>query len=904
MKRNKLFFVILTVLAIVCVFVACNKDAQYTLGKKDGMSFTLAVGADNVDFTQYFSITNKQGDSIAVTEDMLDLSQVDTSKPGTFNVGLSYKGYHFTATFTVQSQNVNGADLSAVFNKYNSYEKWNFEVDYKVDVANIPQWDYIYGFMGDNFSMSYDYDGQTFTDYIEYVASTGKLVYYADLGDGTHDVINEDDDAFDQYYMYVDYLELCNLNNFAFEDKGAYYSAMDIQAVGNEILGEYQDNTWTQVDLYIQNGEIVKIIASADALDDSNNAVEYEYTIVFSNHGNVEFDLSALKINQGGGDDVKADYTTTFISAALGVGSGELEYTSNVGANSLDANRGLQFMQANGEAVLTSKLELTGVTQVSVIVATNQDLGMLVSVCVGGVQMTSGGQTSVKVEKSASFTEMTTLTFVSSASLNGSVEITLTNTATKKSMYIKTITVSCGSTGGEVSRPVMEKQIYDAATFDRSNLQDRIEKLGDAIGLPSTGTYDCLVVPVQFAGTTISQNDLARLDKALNGTQADTGWESVKTYYQKSSYGQLNMNFDIQDVYVSQNNATYYKNYTSSQDQNSQDQNVDGSTIILIEVLTYLEPLIDLDKYDTNNDGVIDAVYLIYSAPVSYEQEENFYWAYVTWYLGEQKFDGLDAYYYLFAGFDFMNESTGSNDNSGASQIDGLSINASTYIHETGHLLGLDDYYDGDESIGSGEGLGGADMMDATVGDQSAYSKLMLGWVEPAQIVTQTATVTINSFVDSGQFILIPLSFDNTYFCEYLIIDLYSATGLNALHAAQSNSYLYDGISCGVRIYHVSTELINNLDDYDGNSYWSYTKYNNSDSQYSLIKLVEADGDKKFSSTNGWAADQDLWQTGDTLSSIQPNYTRNDGKLLNFDITIDSVSATSATITITYSAEE
>lgn len=899
MKRNRLFVMLLVLVALVCIFVACNKDVQYVLGKKDGMSFTLEVGDTDIDFTQYFSITNKEGDVIAVTEDMLDLSAVDTSKPGEFNVKLSYKGYYFTATFKVQAQGVEGVDLSDVFDKYDSHNKWNFAVDYKVEVANIPQWDYVYAFMGNDFSMTYDYEGVSYTDYLGYDANEKTFTYYSDRGDGTYDAINQDDENFWFYYDYVDYLELCNLNDFAFEEKGDYYSATDTQAAGNEILGEYENNTWTALDIYISDGEISKITAKATALDEENNSVEYAYTIVFSDHGNVNFDLSALEINSDGGNGDGADYTTTFISASLGVGSGELEYTSNVGANSLDENRGLQFMQANGETVLTSKTALTGVTQVSVQVATNQDLGMTVSVSVADVLMTSNGQTSVKVQKQSVYTEMTTVTFVSSAPLNGEVKIKLTPTASKKSMYIKTISVSCGGTGGEVHRQVMENQIYDASVFDHSNLQDGIEKLEDAIGLPSKGAYNCLVVPVQFAGTTISQNDLTRLDKAFNGTQSDTGWESVKTYYQKSSYGQLNMSFDIQSVYVSQNSAAYYKNYSDSSDQYA-----DGSTLILTEVLSYLEPLLDLTRYDSNGDGVIDAVYLIYSAPVDYV-DADFYWAYVTWYYGEQKFDGLDAYYYLFAGFDFMNEYTGSNDNSGVdSVIDGLTINASTYIHETGHLLGLDDYYDYDENNGSNEGLGGADMMDATVGDHDAYSKLMLGWIEPAEIVTQTATVTIGSLVESGQFILIPLSFNNSYFCEYLIIDLYSSAGLNALHASQYNSYLYDGIESGVRIYHVSSQLWESLDDYDGNSYFSYTKYNNSDTTYSLIKLIEADGGKRFSDTNGWAVDADLWQEGDTFSVIQPNYTRNDGKLLNFDIRIDSVSATSATITVTFEYAE
>ena len=142
------------------------------------------------------------------------------------------------------------------------------------------------------------------------------------------------------------------------------------------------------------------------------------------------------------------------------------------------------------------------------------------------------------------------------------------------------------------------------------------------------------------------------------------------------------------------------------------------------------------------------------------------------------------------------------------------------------------------------------------------------------------------------------MKFDNSYFCEYLLIDLYSAQGLNKLHATMSNSYLYDGAKYGVRIYHVSSWI----NDPFNNDFGSFTDYNNSSSDISLIKLVEADGETKFKSSSGYATDTDLWLTGGKFSSKFPNYKTNDSKTLIFDITMDSVSATQATITITYKA--
>ena len=448
--------------------------------------------------------------------------------------------------------------------------------------------------------------------------------------------------------------------------------------------------------------------------------------------------------------------------------------------------------------------------------------------------------------------------------------------------------------GASTPADTMGKQTYDAATFDGETLQDKLLKVEGMIGLPSTGDINALVVPVQFSGDTITDEQLTKLDKAFNGSAADTGWESVRTYYQKASYGKLNLSFDIQSVYQAKKNAAYYESYSQSYKQNGQTYTRTGEEVVLTEVLSYYESILDLTKYDTNKDGAIDAVYLIYSAPVDY-YEGDFFWAYTTWYFGSNTYDGLDTYYYFFAGFDFMDESTANDPGSGYAEIPGLKINAATYIHETGHLLGLDDYYDYETSSGSDEGLGGADMMDYTVGDQNVYSKIMLGWLTP-EVVNESRTVTIQSSCSNASAILIPLDFDNSYFCEYFLIDLYAAQELNALHASVSDTLLYDGASYGVRIYHVSSWIKNPFD----NDYGSFTDYNNTSTAIPLIKLVEADGEKKFKSSGGYASQTDLWKARGSLSGIFPEYTRNDGKKLNFNITIGSVSATSASITVTF----
>ena len=621
--------------------------------------------------------------------------------------------------------------------------------------------------------------------------------------------------------------------------------------------------------------------------------------------------------SQGGGSGEATQLTSVFLDQYLTVANGCLQYTTGSTANSFDDNRGVQFLQNGGAVTIVSSSNVEGVTVVSVTVATNCPTGMQVQVSVGTTPLKCEGETLVTVAQQSHYTQLTTLNFVADEAVSGAITVILTPTAASKSMYISSIAVNGevgggqggdGGSQGGVSGNVMPQQTYDANTFDGDNLQDKLLAYDGSIGLPSTGNIDCLVVPVQFPDTqAITSADLEKLNKAFNGTAADTGWQSVSSYYALSSYNKLNLNYDIWgvnigtsgNVFTASHDSTYYNNYNQTVDVGDYTYTQYGDEVILLEVLEWLEGQIDLTKYDTNNDGCIDAVYLIYSADVDYQSDSSIYWAYVTWYSGNRQFDGIDAYYYLFAGFDFMDEDADRADGTEYSgTIEGLNINASTYIHETGHLMGLDDYYDYDMTVGSGEGLGGADMMDYTVGDHGVYSKIMLGWITPT-VVTESKTFTIEPSTTSGDCLLVMLDFDNSYFSEYLLIDLYSATGLNALHASQANSYLYDGASYGVRIYHVSSSVNNPYSD----EYGSFTDNNNTYSSIPLIKLVEADGENKFAGTRGYASESDLWQTGDVFSRVFPMYTRNDGKLVNFDITVDSVSQTSATVTITFQAE-
>lgn len=868
MKKNKFILTVLVFALALCMLVACGEKPQAPNGNQQGGSQT----------STYFA----------------------------YNLNDMFAGY------------ANGA---------------NFKVDcdvYVSDMQNVNYTDH-YEIDGNNVRFKYEDEGETMVDYIS-VNEKGEYFYYADNGDGTYEKLDKSDKWFDVFMGAIMEFDIGALAKATFKsvlegaptaqevtDKYNKYQVENPQSVATDFFGAMEGEKFKSFTVECKNGEIGKITIESEA-EYEGEQYPYKYELTIYGKGTVSIDLNELVIG-GGGSAETTTYKAEFTDYLFANNSG-ISFSADKAANDFANGRGVQFLQKNGEVEITTSTTLTSVTKVTLVVQSNAINGMNVSVSVGTTKFTSGGLDKVKVEKCSNFDVLTTVVFGTTSGVDGVLKITLSPTGTKSSMYILSVEIECGGTGGDTPAPTptetMPSQQYDPAKVDKSTLREQMkryfekERIGDPLPIRSTGEYNLLVIPVQFSDKPISDEQMDRLGKAFNGTSEDTGWESVNSYYKKSSYGKLDMTFDVQKPFVTDKNYKYYEDYSGKITVDGETITKTGDILLLELALAYYAQSLDLTKYDTDNDGIIDAVYLIYSAPVTYDSEANadsIYWAYVTTYPTEtQKYDGLEVGYYLFAGFDFMDEHTGNSNDTylgqeGYTPYKGLKIMAETYIHETGHLLGLDDYYDYEDAKGSGEGLGGADMMDYNVGDHNAYSKLILGWVDPT-VITTTQTVTINAFESSGQFLMVLLDYDGTYFSEYLLIDLYANTGLNFLGASQQNSLLYYdlttkvGAEYGVRIYHISSSIKTPYND----DYGSFTDNNNSVSDTALIKLVEADGEKKFASTEGYAESTDLWMAGDSLLSAFSNYARNDNKKVNFDIRINSVSKTSATITITFAA--
>ena len=340
---------------------------------------------------------------------------------------------------------------------------------------------------------------------------------------------------------------------------------------------------------------------------------------------------------------------------------------------------------------------------------------------------------------------------------------------------------------------------------------------------PSTGDVNILVVPVNFdlndirpyeRRSYIDFNDddyLQAMEYTFNGNSSLDGanpyWESVSSFYEKSSYGKLNFNFEITDPFTPEMSAS---EFLSKEDLTSSSSSVGGSQELITDILerglTKDNESIDIfdSKYDQNEDGYIDGLWLIYNVIdgdlVSSESQP--FWAYTTNYLaqasnsitGETRIVGTR---YANCALSFLYDDSSSG------------YDAHTIIHETGHMLGLDDYYSYDNTSNYGY-LGGIDMMDLNIGDHSAFSKYALGWIEPTVIYQDDTTITLKPFESSGGALIIPSSYYNdSAFSEYLILEYKTPTGLNKLDATEKYRNAYPlAFSNGLAIYHVDARLI------------------------------------------------------------------------------------------------
>jgi M6 family metalloprotease-like protein len=488
----------------------------------------------------------------------------------------------------------------------------------------------------------------------------------------------------------------------------------------------------------------------------------------------------------------------------------------------------------------------------------------------------------------------------------------------------------------------------DSGTIKYAGQKITLEMVGGNDGViytKATGNQNIVVVPVLFSDITLNELQSAsttnnwdidysstskikeNINKVFFGDSSDTGWESISSYMNKSSYGKLNLTGEVTDVFTYNKTLKQFLNLTDSSDYaDYYDRTWDVSEAATEFVKSQYSDY--STRFDNDNDGYIDGIWLVYLNPhYSLDGASDFYasqlgvsnssytstykekiestmWAYVYWNYRTLDIEtpDFDPYVYGWASYAFAFEGYGS------SALDGH-----TYIHETGHMLGLDDYYnyDGDDAP-----LGGIDMHDANIGDDNAYSKYLLNWITP-QVINSKGTYTLKPFESTGESLLIPASnFNDSPFDEYLLLEYYTPTGLNE---KDSSGYPGNGYSTfslnGLKILHVDARLakLNSSSGkfveysdtfYDDNNYYSVIGHsntpsynaNNKDTNRLITLLSSTHGTSYYYYDETMYADNtDLFTKGKSLAST---YKFHDGSSLGFKITVSDISDDEITITL------
>ena len=478
----------------------------------------------------------------------------------------------------------------------------------------------------------------------------------------------------------------------------------------------------------------------------------------------------------------------------------------------------------------------------------------------------------------------------------------------------------------------------ETSKYNYADINESIE----ATVFPSKGNRKILVLPItikNFEMNATSANK-TNIEKSLFGQASDTDWESLASYYYKSSYGQLSISGTVADWYACGLTALEIVDHNDGYESKV-------ATIINDAVSSYkTKNSTDGKDFDSDGDGYIDSVMAIFSCPncsdtvwegttVDYYNDQNTtFWAFTYdaydsdgYNLNSPLAASPTLSKYFWASYDFMF------DGYGPSKLD-----AHTFIHESGHLMGLDDYYDyGDNNGNASSPMGSVDMMDANVIDHNAFSKFTLGWVKPYVVSGTGGSLTLNLAPSATEglhnCVVFPTAqgWNGSAFDEYIMMEYYTPTGLNQKDS-QSGGYpgnLVQGFTeNGVRVYHVDarlfTQIYSNGEWKNGsvtstivtNSTTATIVGSSNTAEYSLInhsfKLLTAIDHKnrKFStnfssSQTPYVADNDtLFQNGDVFSfgafsSQFPLSTMNNGTAFGYRVAFSNLSASGVTLTVT-----
>lgn len=269
---------------------------------------------------------------------------------------------------------------------------------------------------------------------------------------------------------------------------------------------------------------------------------------------------------------------------------------------------------------------------------------------------------------------------------------------------------------------------------------------------PHTGSPKALVILAEFQDTTFTIQDTKKVftNYLMNeGHFSDTrygqnqNYKGVRGYFKDCSYGQFTPFFDVVGpIKLPRKHAIYGAGN-------------DRMDLLLADACATVDDLVDFAKYDANNDGIVDLVYIIYaghSANYRNNKVSNI-WPKSGTVTISDTFDGKSIRRYGVS-----NELNGSDKTSkNNKKINGIGL----FCHEFSHTLGLPDIYayrtpaeDQDD-----QGMEYWDIMDGGTGVRGgrvpasylAWEREVMGWMNIDELKKDSSIENLKSIDNSGK---------------------------------------------------------------------------------------------------------------------------------------------------------
>ena len=464
--------------------------------------------------------------------------------------------------------------------------------------------------------------------------------------------------------------------------------------------------------------------------------------------------------------------------------------------------------------------------------------------------------------------------------------------------------------------------ITDSVEADAAEMTPGIDNI-----TPSTGDVKALVLVSEFTDYQYTEDFKTEFEKRVFASDSNPDYkklendalstpessnypyDSLRGYYQRSSFGKLNFYGEFHDFTAKHNREWYEQGDPVTQDNTVLYQDAVNSWVesILAEEAhkgdgkSNLEYLDDrLKEFDSDGDFQIDACYFLCAGG-------NTGWGNRWWsYRGGSE---IKIGSYRLSRFVQLVDSVS---NAGVAGADSVDDYIQTMIHETGHSLGIDDYYS--YTTGNNEGddpkLWTDAMMFGNTSDQDGFAKMLLGWIPKDKVWvitdkqvynpgtkqwdaydTESYTLALGSYARTGDLALIIPKKNETegwdwLYDQFIMVEYYKNELNDNIKPTKTDTRPVT--EDGLRIFHIYGKL-------------NGDKFIASNTQDTMIPMIsdyykEHDNDETNNNLGVFLPGEELTPNTDPASSFYSNPS-NDGVMANSRVVDSGISIKNITRT-------